>query len=76
MPDLAQWNPTAAAKLFVEEKARRHRDATPANETTRQRDHYKGVFPDAEQMQTDADKDDDDDDDVDGGRERENIFNF
>lgn len=74
MPDLAQWNPTAAAKLFVEEKVRRHRDATPANETTRQRDHYKGVFPEARQMLTDDDKDDDDD--VDGGCERGNIFNF
>lgn len=27
MPDLAEWNPTAAAKLFAEERVRRHRDA-------------------------------------------------
>lgn len=35
MPNLADWNPTAAAKMLVEGKSRRNRNITPTNEITR-----------------------------------------
>lgn len=61
MPDLSQWNPIGAAKLFVEEKTSRHRDVTPVNETTRRQVYFKGVFPEAK-MCADVDENDDCDD--------------
>lgn len=71
MPDLSQWNPTAAAKLFVNEKIRRHRDITPANESTRGQAVYKGVFPEAAASSDGNEDDEEEADDV-----RDTIFDF
>lgn len=35
MPDLDHWNPTAAAKMFIDDKQRRNRLMTPTNAVTR-----------------------------------------
>lgn len=43
--------------MFVDEKTRRNRDMTPANEATRRQVVFKGIFPEAA-----ACKDDDYDD--------------
>lgn len=56
MPDLAQWNPTAAAKLFCDDKFRRARDMTPANATTRRQQVFKGVFAEARDCKDEEDK--------------------
>lgn len=53
MPDLAEWNPTPAAVLFVNEKARRHRDITPEMGKARHQPYFKGIFPGAEGDDTD-----------------------
>lgn len=45
MPNLSQWNPLPAAKLFVEEKERRHRDITSGREITKRQSYFKGIFP-------------------------------
>lgn len=56
MPDLAEWNPTATANLFVTEKQRRARDATTSTESkSRAQSYFKGVFPEARKL---ADRDD------------------
>lgn len=47
MPNLAEWNPTKAAKFFLEEKTRRNRDVTTQNETKRRQVVFKGVFSEA-----------------------------
>ena len=72
MPDLAEWNPIVAAKLFVEERNRRHREITPANETTRRQSYFKGVFPEAREcVDTENDSDLDDENTA-----FDNIFDF
>lgn len=50
MPYLADWIPTAMAKLLVTEKSRRKRDVTPANEKIKQQ--FKGIFPEARHIVT------------------------
>lgn len=46
MPDLAPWNPTTAACLFVTEKQRRERNiTTTAGYKFRSQSYFKGVFP-------------------------------
>lgn len=47
MPDLAEWDPTDAAKLFVAEKSRRDRDITSSNIKSKAQEYFKGVFPEA-----------------------------
>lgn len=46
MPDLCEWNPTAAVKWFMADKSRRQRDAT-TSEVSKRQYHFKGVFPEA-----------------------------
>lgn len=61
MPDLDEWNPTAAANLFVAEKARRERDVTTSTESkSRAQAYYKGIFPQARKT---SDPDDEQPDD-------------
>lgn len=77
MPDLSKWDPTAAATLFVEEKTRRQRDSTPAIETIRRQNHFKGVFQEAKQYEGEREDDDGNDNDGDvGSYARANIFDF
>jgi hypothetical protein len=48
MPDLADWDPTNAAKLFFDEKLRRERDVScAAGSKSRAQAYFKGVFPEA-----------------------------
>lgn len=48
MPDLAEWDPTSAAKLFVTEKSRRERDITSVSGSKlRTQEYFKGIFPEA-----------------------------
>ena len=68
MPNLSDWNPTAAAKLFVEEKSRCKRDVTTASVSARHQEYFKGVFPEAK-ASADAETDD-------NNSETENIFDF
>lgn len=60
MPNLENWNPTAAANLFVTEKARRERDTTTAaGGKPREQTYFKGVFAEAGKLvdpDTDAEK--------------------
>lgn len=60
MPDLDNWNPTAAANLFVTEKARRERETTTAaGGKPREQTYFKGVFSEARKLadpDTDAEK--------------------
>lgn len=58
MPDLAEFDPTAAAKMFVDEKCRRKSNITTANEKTRQQVYFKGVFPEARRTRDLDDTDD------------------
>lgn len=45
MPALNEWNPTAAANLFIEEKTRRKRDAsTKEGGKPREQPYFNGVF--------------------------------
>lgn len=60
MPALSEWNPTAAAKLFVEERMRRIRDATTASGISKRQIYFKGVFSEADQCADDTDDGDDD----------------
>lgn len=49
MPDLADWEPKNAAKLFYEEKTRRERDASSATGSKlREQEYFKGIFPEAQ----------------------------
>lgn len=73
MPNLADWNPTLAAKIFLDEKNRRNRDTTPQSETTRRQVVFKGVFSEA---RTCNDNDDDEDDESDEGNDGRAIFDF
>ena len=47
MPVLSEWNPTAAAKKFVEEKQRRYRDVTTSNAQSRHQSWFKQLFDEA-----------------------------
>lgn len=48
MPDLANWDPQAAAKLFMAEKTRRERDVfIAAGGKSRTQEYFKGLFPEA-----------------------------
>lgn len=51
MPVLTEWNPTAAAKLFVEGKARRNRDMTTSSQISRRQNYFKGVLSEADQCE-------------------------
>lgn len=44
MPDLTEWNPTAAAVLFVQEKARRHRDVATSMGKAKNQSCGKHIF--------------------------------
>lgn len=48
MPVLSEWNPTAAAKIFVEEKSRRTREISTGSESLRRQSYFKGVFAEAD----------------------------
>lgn len=63
-PNLSEWNPTAAAKMFVEEKHRRNRDVTSANETTRRQPVFKAVSSEAQARACKENDEDDEDDNV------------
>lgn len=53
MPVLSEWNPTAAAKMFLEEKTRRTRDIKTGNEQSKHQSCFKGVFSEASQYADD-----------------------
>lgn len=44
---LSEQNPTKAAKWFLDEKTRRNRNVTVANESSKRQRYFKGVFPEA-----------------------------
>lgn len=51
MPDLSEWDPTAAANLFFTEKKRRERDANLSTASkSRAQSYFKGVFPEARHL--------------------------
>lgn len=58
MPCLAEWNPTAAAKMFIEMKSRRNRNITPQNEITKRQSVFKGVFSEARVCKDEEDAND------------------
>lgn len=67
MPCVQEWNPTAAANLFVAEKMRRERITTTAKDSkTRAQRYFKGVFPEARQL---CDPDPEDPSDIDDTEE-------
>lgn len=70
MPVLSEWNPTAAAKMFVEEKARRIHDVTTGSEVSKRQSYFKGVFSEANQFA------DDNEGEYDHVDEEDNIFEF
>lgn len=70
MPVLSEWNPTAAAKMYIEQKAQRIRDVTTGGEVSKRQTFFKGVFNEANQF---ADDDEDENDNVDG---EDNFFEF
>lgn len=72
MPVLAQWNPTAAAILFINEKLRRKRVITTDNKTTKRQTVFKGVFCEAQECKNG----DDDGDDETCQDTRNTIFEF
>lgn len=72
MPDLCEWNPTAAAKWFLDEKNRRNRDVTTTNVSSRRQTHFKGVFPEA-RLCADPESDDENNNDNDNN---EKLFDF
>lgn len=50
-PDLQEWNPSAAANLFLSEKARRDRNTTTSTENRSiAQTYFKGVFPEARKL--------------------------
>lgn len=73
MPNLADWNPTLAVKMFLEEKSRRVRDITPQREITRKQRVFKGVFSEAH---VNENYDDDEDDDGNHEEADDAIFDF
>lgn len=58
MPNLAEWNPTTAAKMFMDEKNRRNRNMSVTNETTKRQTVFKGVFSEASVCNDDDDEND------------------
>lgn len=77
MPDLADWNPTAAAKMFVTDKSRRIQDITPGNEKTKQQLHFKGIFPEARRCYENDEKDTDElEENLVTKKKRTNIFDL
>lgn len=60
MPVLAEWNPTAAAKLFLDDKARRNRDVTSSSEVSKRKNYFKGVFTEANQAEENVVSENDD----------------
>lgn len=49
MPILADWKPTAAAKLFVDARSRRQRETITSTVKTTQQPYFKGIFAGASQ---------------------------
>lgn len=63
MPDLDEWNPTAAANLFFAEKTRRERDASSDGVKIRAQPYFKGIFSEAQNL-ADPDVDQQSDDEI------------
>lgn len=60
MPVLSEWNPAAAAKLFLEDKVRRNRDVTSSSEVSKRQNYFKGVFIEANQSKENVVSENDD----------------
>lgn len=72
MPDLGNWNPTAAANLFVTEKAHCVRDTTTAaGGKPKKQTYFEGLFSDAPKF---ADRDTDAEKAVESHTESSNMF--
>lgn len=70
MPVLSEWNPTEAAKMFVEEKNRRTHDIKTGHEQSKRHYWFKAIF-------NEANKNTDDEDDTnDGAVEVDRFFEF
>lgn len=67
MGELAEFNPMAAAKFFVDDKTRRERDVTTTSEKPKQQSYFGGILREAKQ----TDHYDIDDDEMSGS-----IFDF
>lgn len=70
MPVLSQWNPTAAAKIFVDEIEHRHWNINTESEKTRSQPVFHGIFSEANVYENEYDDGDDIDDEADDFRNK------